>query len=76
MICPNCGDYFKMDSFQKAKLILDVDSCLELDSNLHFQDSLRFPDYAEKAKKDIGDFEDQTNLLEFFVPFVDNYGFR
>lgn len=56
MICPNCGHYFRMDSFQRAKLILDVDSFLEFDSNLHFQDPLSFPGYAEKAKKDTARF--------------------
>lgn len=58
MICPRCGQYFRMNSRQRIELI--ADSFRETDAKLQGKDILSFPGYQEKldrARKESGETE-------------------
>lgn len=48
LICPNCGEYFRMTP--KERLALICDSFDEIDSDLTSENILNFPNYDEKLK--------------------------
>ena len=57
-ICPECGNYFRLDARARIKYITDRNSFKELDKGLVSKDFLEFPNYQdklEKARKDTGE---------------------
>ncbi len=55
MICPNCGQYLRMNSRQRIALIADKNTFKETDGKLKSQDLLSFPGYPEKLEKAMND---------------------
>ena len=49
--CPRCGYSHKVSARQRAGMILDEGSFLELDARIESQDPLAFPAYAEKLEQ-------------------------
>jgi acetyl-CoA carboxylase carboxyl transferase subunit beta len=50
-ICPNCGNYYRLDARARIKYITDRNSFKELDKGLISKDFLEFPNYQEKLEK-------------------------
>ena len=50
-ICPNCGQYYRLDARARLKLTLDRNSFKELDTGLISKDFLEFPNYQEKLDR-------------------------
>lgn len=51
MICPSCGNYFRMNARQRIVLIADEGSFKEIDAELSSHNIIGFPDYDEKLEK-------------------------
>lgn len=51
MICPECGNYFRMGARERIALICDKGSFKEFDKGLTGKDPIKFPHYDEKLKK-------------------------
>ena len=50
-ICPNCGNYYRLDARERIKYITDSNSFKELDKGLTSKDFLEFPNYQDKLER-------------------------
>lgn len=50
-ICPQCGQYFRMDARERIALVCDSMTFKELDKKMVSENRLDFPEYGEKLKK-------------------------
>ncbi|MBE7043163.1 MAG: acetyl-CoA carboxylase carboxyltransferase subunit beta [Ruminococcaceae bacterium] len=55
MICPDCGQYLRVNSRQRIAMITDKNTFKETDANLRSKDLLSFPGYQEKLEKAMND---------------------
>ena len=49
-ICPKCGNYFRLTSFERIELLIDEGTFIEDDIMLNSKDFLNFPGYEEKLE--------------------------
>ena len=50
-VCPHCGYHYRIGARHRIRMIADPNSFCELFDNVRPQDSLRFPNYAQKLQK-------------------------
>jgi len=60
-LCQKCGFHFRIGSKEYFKLLLDKDTFMEMDKNMHSTDPLNFTD-SKSYKKRIEDIEKNTKL--------------
>ena len=49
-VCPKCGNYFRLTSFERIELLIDEGTFIEDDIMLNSKDFLNFPGYEEKLE--------------------------
>ena len=52
MMCDKCDHAFRMDSFERERMIVDPTTFKEINSEATFANLLKFPDYAKRAQMD------------------------
>lgn len=51
-VCSHCGYHHRMNAFERIDSLFDIDTFVELDSEMVSENPLGFPDYLEKLEKD------------------------
>ncbi len=51
-VCSHCGYHHRMNAFERVDSLFDIDTFVELDSEMVSENPLGFPDYLEKLEKD------------------------
>ncbi|WP_108671268.1 acetyl-CoA carboxylase, carboxyltransferase subunit beta [Peribacillus acanthi] len=51
-VCSHCGYHHRMNAFERIDSLFDLDTFVELDSEMVSENPLGFPDYLEKLEKD------------------------
>ncbi len=59
-VCPNCGKHFRLSSRRRIEQIIDKDTFIEIDENLHTTDPIKFDGYTQK----IDALEEKTKIKE------------
>ena len=59
-VCPNCGKHFRLSSRRRIEQIIDKDTFVEIDENLHTTDPIKFDGYTQK----IDALEEKTKIKE------------
>ena len=59
-VCPNCGKHFRLSSRRRIEQIIDKDTFIEIDENLHTTDPIKFAGYTQK----IDALEEKTKIKE------------
>ena len=49
-VCPKCGNYFRLTSFERIELLIDEGTFIEDDIMLNSKDFLNFPGYEDKLE--------------------------
>ena len=63
MVCPSCGNHFRMSSTDRLRLIADEGTFDEWDKKLSSVNPLEYPGYADKIKK----LEEETGISEAII---------
>jgi acetyl-CoA carboxylase carboxyl transferase subunit beta len=51
-VCSHCGYHHRMNAFERIDSLFDIDTFVEMDSEMVSENPLGFPDYLEKLEKD------------------------
>ncbi|WP_234117441.1 acetyl-CoA carboxylase, carboxyltransferase subunit beta [Clostridium hydrogenum] len=67
-VCPNCNGHFRMNAFERIKLIIDEGTFEEFDKGMEADNPLDFDEYNDKIKK----MQEKSNLKDAVVTGVGN----
>ena len=47
-VCPNCGKHFRLSARRRIDQVIDKDTFIEIDENLHTTNPIKFEGYIQK----------------------------
>ena len=59
-VCPNCGKHFRLSARRRIDQVIDKDTFIEIDENLHTTNPIKFEGYTQK----IDLLEEKTKIKE------------
>ena len=59
-VCPNCGKHFRLSARRRIEQVIDKDTFIEIDENLHTTNPIKFEGYTQK----IDLLEEKTKIKE------------
>ena len=59
-VCPNCGKHFRLSARRRIEQVIDKDTFIEIDENLHSTNPIKFEGYTQK----IDLLEEKTKIKE------------
>lgn len=71
-VCPHCDYHHYMSAHERLNLIIDTDSFEEYDAELYSIDSLEFPEYPDKLKRDVAKTGLRSEMLSGIAKIGDH----